>query len=90
MNPHKCANFGRNLIQRTFSTGAKFKFYTRENCSLCEEAKHVLDSMKITYEMIDVDSGCGKQYTFDVPVLEKDGKPIQMHKFNPAVIRNSL
>ncbi|WP_301107693.1 glutaredoxin family protein [Sporosarcina sp.] len=61
----------------------KFKFYTRPNCSLCEEAelmlKLVAEDHPIEWQTINIeeDEAIHEKYMLMIPVLEQNGEVIK-------------
>lgn len=56
------------------------KFYTRQNCPLCEEAKLMIELVRedypLEYEEVDIeqDEVLHEKYMLMIPVIEKDGE----------------
>jgi thiol-disulfide isomerase/thioredoxin len=59
------------------------QFYTRTNCSLCEEARLMLqlvsEDVKLEIEEINIedDDRIHEKYMIRIPVIERDGMVIQ-------------
>ncbi|RKU39554.1 glutaredoxin [Candidatus Poribacteria bacterium] len=65
----------------------QLQFYTKLDCSLCDEAKEVLESVKtkmsfIAIEEIDItkDLRLFTKYQHLIPVLELDGQRLFVHR----------
>ena len=68
----------------------QLQFYTKQDCSLCDEAKAVLQSIRaktafIAIEEIDITRNMGlfTKYKHLIPVLELDGKRLFVHRIVP-------
>ena len=67
----------------------QLQFYTKPDCSLCDEAKNVLQSIEIklsfiTVEEIDITQNMGlfTKYKYLIPMLELDGQRLFVHHVN--------
>lgn len=73
-----------------------FLFYSRQNCSLCDQFEHELQQLAVTtiidWQKIDVDSDPALQslYGNDVPVLTLKENTICQHFFDQEVILKAL
>lgn len=74
----------------------KVTLYTRRGCHLCEEAKHVIESVKqryaFDYEECDIDSDPQMQrlYNEEVPVISIDGRKAFKYHVTPAALLKRL
>jgi glutaredoxin len=74
----------------------KVTVYTRSGCHLCDEAKHVIESVRqraaFDYEEFDIDSDpqLRKLYNEEVPVIAIDGKKAFKYRVTPAELLKKL
>lgn len=72
------------------------QFYTRINCSLCEEARLMLqlvsDDVKLQIEEINIedDDRIHEKYMIRIPVIEKDGLVIQEGRIDYPTLLEAL
>ncbi|GAB1604942.1 glutaredoxin-like protein C5orf63 homolog [Argonauta hians] len=70
--------------------------FTKEECSLCEEAKEALApySDKITFNEVDITASENKdyydKYRFDIPVFHLNGKFLMKHRINKDLLDKAL
>lgn len=65
--------------------------FVRPDCGLCEEARESLRCAGVEWSEVDItkDEEAYLAYWADVPVLEKDGEPVLMHRFSPEEVAES-
>jgi glutaredoxin len=74
----------------------KVTVYTRRGCHLCDEAKHVVESVRrraaFDYEEFDIDSDpqLRQLYNEEVPVIAIDGKKAFKYRVTPAELLKKL
>jgi glutaredoxin len=74
----------------------KVTVYTRRGCHLCDEAKHVIESVRqraaFDYEEFDIDSDpqLRQLYNEEVPVIAIDGKKAFKYRVTPAELLKKL
>lgn len=58
--------------------------YVKPDCGLCEKARRSLEEAGASWTEIDIteDDEAYRRYWADVPVLERDGEPVLMHRFS--------
>lgn len=72
------------------------KYYTKENCSLCDKGLLVLEQIKkevpLNVEMIDIykDDALLERYQIMIPVVEIDGFEVDYGILSEAKIRSFL
>ena len=66
--------------------------YSRDNCSLCDEAYEILDMYGFSIEIIDIsqDSELLDKYEMCIPVVEIDGKVRFRGKLNEVLLRRII
>lgn len=54
----------------------EIKFYTKNQCSLCEKGKKVLDQLDLHYQSVDIyqDDALLETYMFRIPVVTVNGQ----------------
>jgi len=68
------------------------EIYSKPGCSLCEEAKAVLLSLreKMAFDLVEVDirrdRALFERYKFDIPVVRVNGKPAFHHRVDVAAL----
>jgi glutaredoxin len=74
----------------------KITVYTRRGCHLCDEAKHVIESVRrrapFDYEEFDIDADpqLRQLYNEEVPVIAIDGKKAFKYRVTPAELLKKL
>jgi len=74
----------------------KITVYTRSGCHLCDEAKHVIESVRrctaFDYEEFDIDADpqLRQLYNEEVPVIAIDGKKAFKYRVTPAELLKKL
>ena len=70
----------------------KVVVYSKENCSLCDEAKAILHELQVEFEEIDIykDERWLERYHLMIPVIEIDGEIIAYGRIHKDVIRKRL
>lgn len=72
------------------------QFYTRTNCSLCEEARLMLqlvsDDVKLQIDEINIedDDRIHEKYMIRIPVIERDGLVIQEGRIDYLTLLEAL
>ena len=72
------------------------KFYTREGCCLCNEAREMLAKLErefalnITEVDITTDSGIFERFKYAIPVVEFDGEARLGARFSEEDLRHAL
>lgn len=72
------------------------KFYTRQNCPLCEEAKLMIELVRedypLEYEEVDIeqDEVLHEKYMLMIPVIEKDGEILMYGNIGYAELLEAL
>ena len=72
------------------SESPKLTLFTKEQCSLCDDVKEILDSVRNTHphtlEAIDITDAAHKEwhrrYKYDIPVLHIDGQYWTKHRLD--------
>lgn len=70
--------------------------YTKDNCSLCDDAKEVLKKFpnKFELEEVDITSPENKEwfrrYRFDIPVFHFQGKYLMKHRVDSELLEKTL
>ncbi|RLQ96680.1 glutaredoxin family protein [Falsibacillus albus] len=71
-------------------------FYTREQCSLCRDAKVILELLKDHHDFnineVDIEGSddLTERFGLLIPVVEIEGEIIQYGQIDPIVISNRL
>ena len=74
----------------------RIQFYTRPNCSLCDEAKLMLQLVndEIDFEIehinIEKDDQIHKKYLLRIPVIEQNGQVIQEGRVDYPTLLEAL
>jgi len=77
-------------------TGVTVRIYTKPRCSLCAQARRVLEEIRtrvdFVLEVVDVrdDADTWEHYRHAVPVVTVDGKEIARLRVDPAVLESRL
>ncbi|KAL6079134.1 Glutaredoxin family protein [Balamuthia mandrillaris] len=74
------------------------RLFTKSDCGLCEEAKHVLLRVrsKVPFELEEVDIRRKEneewmlKYCFDIPVVHLNGKEVFRHRVDEAKLEQLL
>jgi len=63
--------------------------FVRPGCKLCKKASEALREAGVEWEEVDItkDDEVYVKYWADVPVLERDGEPVLMHRFSPEEVK---
>ncbi|XP_014784688.1 glutaredoxin-like protein C5orf63 homolog [Octopus bimaculoides] len=70
--------------------------FTKEECSLCEEAKEALIPYidKVIFNEVDITDAKNKEYfykyRFDIPVFHLNGKYLMKHRINKELLDTAL
>ncbi|ELU01325.1 hypothetical protein CAPTEDRAFT_228559 [Capitella teleta] len=70
--------------------------YTKDVCSLCEDAKEVLEPFmhRFNFEQVDIEAPSNKEwwekYKFEIPVFHLNGKFLMKHKVNTKLLQRKL
>ncbi|PIK51544.1 hypothetical protein BSL78_11571 [Apostichopus japonicus] len=70
--------------------------YTKENCSLCDDAKEVLQDFpnKFTLEEVDITTPENKhwykQYRYEIPVFHFQGQFLMKHRVDVKLLTQKL
>lgn len=64
--------------------------YVRPDCPLCEKARESLREAGAEWEEVDItkDDEVYVKYWADVPVLERDGEAVLMHRFSAEEVES--
>jgi glutaredoxin len=74
----------------------KVEIYTKADCSLCEEAKAVVDKVRrrISFECEEIDITTSdelyQRYRYDIPVIRVDGKFAFRHRVTEVELEERL
>lgn len=74
----------------------KLVLYTKEDCSLCDEAKELIEDLypeKFLIEEIDImknNREAFRKYKFDIPVFYHDGKFLMKHCVDTKALDNLI
>jgi glutaredoxin len=66
--------------------------YSRQNCCLCDDAKALLNSAGLPFEVVDIDADpeLRARYNECVPVVAINGKERFRGRIDPRLLRRSL
>jgi glutaredoxin len=67
-------------------------FYTKPGCSLCEEARDLLEEAGATFDEINIYSSAElfERYRYRVPVIRRDGTDVLELKFTLEDLNRAL
>jgi glutaredoxin len=74
----------------------KLTFFTKENCGLCNEAKEIIESLRLEHEIevteIDIYSydALLEKYQLMIPVIQINGQTIAYGKIHKNDILNAI
>jgi glutaredoxin len=74
----------------------KVEIYSKAECSLCEEAKAVIEAVRrrLPFELvehdIEADPELYQRFRYDVPVIFIDGRKAFKHRLDPATFEARL
>lgn len=62
--------------------------FVKPGCKLCDEARRSLSDAGADWDEVDImqDDEAYRRYWADIPVLERDGEPVLMHRFSPEEV----
>jgi glutaredoxin len=73
------------------------EIYSKDDCSLCDEAKHVLEQVRnrvppFELRMVDItkDPVLFARYQYDIPVVFIDGQKAFKHRLDPSEVERRL
>ncbi|GCB67985.1 glutaredoxin-like protein C5orf63 homolog isoform X3 [Scyliorhinus torazame] len=88
------------LLLRRMSTHSKdlpvLTLFTKDSCTLCEEAKEELEPYRHRFMLQEVDitvpenSVWYERYKYDIPVFHLNGQFLMMHKVNFKILEKRL
>ena len=74
----------------------KVEVYSKAECSLCDEAKRVLEDIRrrVPFDLVEVDiesdPNLYQQYRYDIPVVFIDGQKAFKHRLDPRAVEKRL
>ena len=77
-------------------TGVRVRIYTKPRCSLCAEARQVLEEIRtrvaFVLELVDIREApdTWERYRHAVPVITVDGEEIARLRVDPAALESRL
>lgn len=96
---HPINSFRPRVIScRQFATEPKLTLFSGPRCSLCDDAKLLLNDLKkerpFQLETVDIHAQgqekWKRRYVYTIPVLHLDGKVIAQGRWNEGEIRNAI
>lgn len=85
-----------NVNFESWDLAMKVKFYSRPNCSLCDDGlrtlKLVQEDIPFEIEIINIEENdeLHEKYMLHIPVVEKDGKVIQYGMLDYVTLYEAL
>lgn len=85
----------RNYINRSDSDFIKLTLYTKKNCSLCDQAKEIIDDLyPETFEIEEIDITKNKElfnkFKFDIPVFYYKDTFLMQHKVDKTALEKLI
>ena len=78
-----------NLTKRSHSTSSKIKLtlYTKQNCSLCDQAKEAIEELypnRFHIDEVDITKSreLFRKFKFDIPVFYHENKFLMQHRID--------
>ncbi|XP_042565243.1 glutaredoxin-like protein C5orf63 homolog [Clupea harengus] len=87
------------LIRRPYCSSRQLPtltLFTKDPCSLCDDAKEVLEPYKHRYTLQEVDITLPEnkvwydRYKFDIPAFHLNGQFLMMHRVNTTLLEKRL
>ena len=88
--------FARHSSNNSITKKIKLVLYTKENCSLCDEAKEFIEEKypnKFLIEEVDITKNnreLFRKFKLDIPVFYYNGQLLMQHKVDMNALNNLL
>jgi glutaredoxin len=74
----------------------KVEIYSKADCSLCDDAKAILEEvrLRVPFELVEIDiekdASAFERYRYDIPVVFIDGQKAFKHRLDARLVEQRL